>query len=74
MTVPGDGVETMRPRNCLTSLRTPKEEGPAGEVNIKNWMGRECQLGQRWLDHGRQRQRKSEKTTMDQQLVVRENG
>lgn len=29
MTVPGDGVETMRPRNCLTSLQTPKEEkGP----------------------------------------------
>lgn len=54
MTVPGDGVETVKPRNCLTSLRTPKEEKrpPRDEVNIKNWMGRECQLGQ---DHGQER-------------------
>lgn len=45
MTVPGDGVETMRPRNCLTSLRTPKEEGPAGLVNIKNWNGTRVPIG-----------------------------
>lgn len=30
MTILSNGVETMRPRNCLTSLRTPKKEGRGG--------------------------------------------
>lgn len=45
MTVLSDGVETMRPKNCLTSLRTPKKEAPGG-CECQEWTGQECQLGE----------------------------
>jgi hypothetical protein len=55
----------MKPRKM--SDKSPNSQGknkaPAGWVKVKNWLGRECQLDQGGT-------RKSEKTTMDQQLVV----
>lgn len=58
MTVPGDGVETMKPRSCLTSLRTPKEEGPVDEVNIKNgWDESANWVGDGWITDARSNER-----------------
>ena len=58
MTVPSDGVETMKPRNCLTSLRTPKEEGPVGEVNIKNGWDESANWGRDgWITAARSNER-----------------